>query len=303
MTAALIISTGKTDHKIKFSPERQIGGMTAVERIILLFKMIDIDRIVVVGDEKKIPQKLVPFLQVDFLTTPSDKEMFDSIKHGLKYLKNKYDEIFICNVDTPMFSKTTLDLLLRTTADVCIPSYKGIKGHPILIRSSIFDDVLSYNGKGGLRTLFHKFPLNIKIIETNDKGILTERQSGMPYESLLTNNDISKIRASFKININKEKKFYGPGAHQLLQLTEELGSVAKACQHMGMSYSKGRKVISIMEEQMGVQILETQQGGRSGGSSKLTSDAKKIMYKYNSFYKDADSVLQKIFKKHFSDII
>ena len=56
MTAALIIAAGKTDRKDRFSPEKQIGRITAIERVVLLFKLAGIQRIVVVGDEEELPQ-------------------------------------------------------------------------------------------------------------------------------------------------------------------------------------------------------------------------------------------------------
>ena len=112
----------------------------------------------------------------------------------------------------------------------------------------------------------------------------------------------AKLNASFQIRISGERGFYGPGVHRLLQLTEKFGSLSRACQHMGMSYTKGRKLISTMEEQLGVTVLETQQGGRAGGYSHLTEDAKRLMRCYTAFMEEADEMLQKVFKKHFSEL-
>lgn len=110
---------------------------------------------------------------------------------------------------------------------------------------------------------------------------------------------LSNITVSCKIRLGKEKGFYGPGVHQLLQLTEEYGSLSQACQQMGMSYSKGRKIIATMEEQLGVPILETRQGGKSGGFSHLTEAAKSMIEHYSAFWGEADDAIQAIFRKHF----
>ena len=72
---------------------------------------------------------------------------------------------------------------------------------------------------------------------------------------------------------------------------------------MGMSYTKGRKIISTMEEQMGTPVLETQQGGKTGGGSRLTKAAKGMMVSYSAFQEEAEAALQEIFKKHFSEIM
>ena len=303
MTAALIISAGRTDRKDRFSPERQIGKISAIERIALLFKVAGIQRIVVVGDEEELPQKLVSSMNLVFLTVPAGGEMLDSIRQGLQYLQNKCTDVIISYVDVPMFSLQTVQALLNTTEDVCIPSYHSLCGHPILLRDGCFDDIISYHGTDGLKGAIEAAGIKRQIIEVDDEGILTDTQSGASYETLAIKHEISKMRASFQIKISKEKGFYGPGAHHLLQLTEELGSLSNACQYMGMSYTKGRKIISTMEEQMGTPILETQKGGKTGGGSRLTEAAKQMMVRYSAFQEEADAALQEIFIKHFSGMI
>ena len=303
MTAALIIAAGKTDRKDRFSPEKQIGRITAIERVVLLFKLAGIQRIVVVGDEEELPQKLVSSMNLVFLTAAANGEMLDSIRRGLQYLQNKCTDVIVSYVDVPIFSLQTVQALLNASENVCIPSYHGRCGHPILLRNVCFDDIISYHGTDGLKGAIEAAGIKRQIIEVDDEGILTEPQSGVSYETLAAKHEISKMRASFQIRISKEKGFYGPGAHHLLQLTEELGSLSSACQHMGMSYTKGRKIISTMEEQMGAPILETQQGGKTGGGSRLTEAAKQMMVSYSAFQEEADAALQEIFKKHFSEMI
>ena len=303
MTAALIIAAGKTDRKDRFSPEKQIGRITAIERVVLLFKLAGIQRIVVVGDEEELPQKLVSSMNLVFLTAAANGEMLDSIRRGLQYLQNKCTDVIVSYVDVPIFSLQTVQALLNASENVCIPSYHGRCGHPILLRNVCFDDIISYHGTDGLKGAIEAAGIKRQIIEVDDEGILTEPQSGVSYETLAAEHEISKMRASFQIRISKEKGFYGPGAHHLLQLTEELGSLSNACHHMGMSYTKGRKIISTMEEQMGTPVLETQQGGKMGGGSRLTEVAKQMMVRYSAFQEEADAALQEIFKKHFSEMI
>lgn len=108
-----------------------------------------------------------------------------------------------------------------------------------------------------------------------------------------------ELRAVLRVRLYKEKKFYGPGIHQLLQLTEELGSLSAACQHMGISYSKGRKIVGDMEEALGTPVLETRQGGRTGGCSRLTPQAKEMVVRYGAFLEEAEAAVQELFHRHF----
>ena len=110
------------------------------------------------------------------------------------------------------------------------------------------------------------------------------------------------MTAQVQLRIRREKVFYGPGSHQLLQLTETEGSLANACQRMGISYTKGRRIISVMEEQLGKPVLETGQGGKRGGYSHLTEAARQMMDSYTAFQEEAEDAVQKLFQKHFQKI-
>lgn len=300
MTAALVISAGRTDRKDRFSPEKQIGHISAIERIALLFQLTGIRQIVVVGDESGAPQKLVPSMDLIFLTAPPGAEMLDSIRQGLLYLQDKCSQVLVSYVDVPMFSKKTVQMLLEAEGEVCIPAYRRRCGHPVLLRQGCFQEIISYRGANGLKGAIEASGKQKQIVETQDAGILTDTRSGTPYETLVPDHDISKTRASFRLRISREREFYSADVHHLLCLTEGSGSLLTACQHMGISYTKGRKIIAVMEEQLGKPVLNTQQGGRSGGYSHLTEDAKKIMDSYSAFQEEAQGVLQELFQKYFS---
>lgn len=302
MTAAVIIAAGRTSRKERFSPEKQIGKVTAIERIALLFQLAGIRKIVVIGDEEELPQKLLSDMNVTFLTASAGGEMLDSIKKALYYLQDKCANVLISTADVPLFSKQTVQLLLAEDAPVCIPSYQGRCGHPILLRADCFSRVLSHQGSGGLKGAIEAAEIPRKIIETDDPGIRADSRDDTVCESLLADHDLMKMWVSCKTRIHREKGFYGPGAHQLLQLTEEFGSLSQACQHMGISYSKGRKIIATLEDQLGVPILETRQGGKAGGFSRLTHAAVEMMRRYSAFREEAEAAVQEIFLKHFHEV-
>lgn len=299
MTAALIIAAGKTSHKNAFSPGKEIGGVSALRRIALLFHLVGIERIVVVGEETALVQKLAASMNLVFLPASENGEMLDNIKLGLQYLQDKCSATLISYVDVPMFSAETVHALLNGSEEACIPVYNAHPGHPILLRAARFADILLYNGAEGLKGAMAASGIRQQFIATDDPGILAEGTVVESYESLRRGHDIWRMRASVQIKISKEKSFYSPEVHHLLQLTDEFGSLANACLHMGMSYSKGRKIIFTMEEQLGAPVLETRQGGKSGGYSRLTAAAREMMQRYSAFQSEAETVLQELFHRHF----
>lgn len=302
MTAALIIAAGKTASKEHFDPAKLVGSITAIERSVLLFREAGIRRIVVVDDETETAKKLVPSMNITFLTGHAGGEMLHSVQEGLKFLRGKCDEVLICTVDLPMFSVTTVQALISGSGAVRIPCFEGRCGHPMLLSAEQFDSILAYRGEGGLKGAIQASGIRPTVIEVSDPGILSDIQKDSSYEELLPGHDIAKFRFSAQLRVGRESVFYGPGIHQLLQLTEDFGSLSDACRHMGISYSKGRKILASLERQFGCPMIESRQGGKAGGSSRLTDAARDILRRYSAFCEEADTALDTIFRKHFGDL-
>ena len=88
----------------------------------------------------------------------------------------------------------------------------------------------------------------------------------------------TKIRLTLRTKQNE--KFYGPGVQDLLTGIRVHGSVKDACEAMGMSYSKGRRILKHAETVLGYKLVERQQGGVDGGHASLTPAAEDFMQRY-----------------------
>lgn len=77
--------------------------------------------------------------------------------------------------------------------------------------------------------------------------------------------------------MNKSPLGIGPGLIELLEETQESGTVSKAAAKMKMSYSKAWKILKEAENGCGHKLLESESGGSSGGVSVLTDYAQKLI--------------------------
>ena len=68
-----------------------------------------------------------------------------------------------------------------------------------------------------------------------------------------------------KVELRAEDKFFGPGVCELLELIEQTGSLQSACTEMGLSYSKGSRMLRGIERQLGVSAVHRWTGGAGGG--------------------------------------
>lgn len=298
MTAALIIAAGKNGKGQPFDPAREVGDLSNIKRCILTFQKAGVERVVVCGDSEERIEKLVPHMNVTFVRCPSGAEMLHNVKEGLNFLQGKCEAVLVTHTDVPLFSAETVRRLLEAEGPVCVPVYRGRAGHPICLAADQIPQILSYCGDGGLAGAIRASGAERVTLEVEDKGILANTRDEDTCENLLSDRE-EGLRPAFRFLLMREQPFYGPGAHQLLQLTQETGSLLEACRCMGLSYSKGRKIISNLERNMGCPILERTRGGKEGGTSTVTETGQELIRGYTAFCKEAREYLTELFPKYF----
>lgn len=108
------------------------------------------------------------------------------------------------------------------------------------------------------------------------------------------------MEARSKVWIEKRgKPVFGDGRAVLLETIDRLGSINKAAKEMNMSYRHAWGEIRLMEERLGIKLVETKTGGRQGGGSKLTGECKNFLGNYHKFRKGINELVNKRFEKLF----
>lgn len=82
------------------------------------------------------------------------------------------------------------------------------------------------------------------------------------------------------------QRFFGEGPCRLLHAIEETGSLRGAALSMGMAYTKALFLIRHAQDNLGFPLTEKTIGGKGGGGSRLTPQAKEFLQKYET-YRDA----------------
>ena len=111
---------------------------------------------------------------------------------------------------------------------------------------------------------------------------------------------MNSIQPVYRVTLKKNEKFFGPGISQLLHYIEELGTIQRACEKMGMSYSKAWKIIKRVETEMGFKVLDTTIGGATGGKSQISEECKFLLQCYDKMLNELEKQTEKIFLKYFS---
>jgi molybdate transport system regulatory protein len=108
------------------------------------------------------------------------------------------------------------------------------------------------------------------------------------------------MRVGYKVWLDNKGKAFGDGPYELLKRVDETHSLHRAAKEMGMAYSKAWRLIGAMEKRLGFPLIERKVGGLSGGGSRVTSQGKELMKRYNHFQKDVKTSLEKIYRTHFN---
>jgi len=108
------------------------------------------------------------------------------------------------------------------------------------------------------------------------------------------------VKPKIKLWLSKDGDgFFGPGSLRLLVLVEEHNSLKSACTQMGLSYSKGWKIIANMENALGYPVIVRRQGGKFGGGCSVTEAGKEIIAKYENLVKRSEALVGEVFDEIF----
>lgn len=107
------------------------------------------------------------------------------------------------------------------------------------------------------------------------------------------------LRPHLKVQIVGTEPFFGPGVRMLLLHIRTEGSVREACEKMGLSYSKGRKLLDRAEKELGYAIVERTHGGKNGGGACLSEAGMRLLEKYERFEEELTKTAKEKFREIF----
>lgn len=189
--SALVLAAGYSRRMGVLKPTLRVGDKTVLERVVLLFRDVGIeDVIVVVGHAA---DQTIPIAQSCkarvVLNRQFELGMFSSIQAGVNALSPASDAFFVLPADIPLVRPQTVVELLeyfrRNKSKIVLPAFLGKKGHPPLVSACYRNEILAYSGDGGLRAVFSNHANEIAHIHVADEMILFDLDTPADYEVLL----------------------------------------------------------------------------------------------------------------------
>ncbi len=97
------------------------------------------------------------------------------------------------------------------------------------------------------------------------------------------------------------ERFFGEGPYRLLLLIGQTGSLRSAALEMGMAYTKALKIIQRAEANLGYSLTERKTGGKGGGGSCLSDQAKELINQYEIYKTRCHEANLRIFSECFPE--
>lgn len=304
-TAALITAAGMSSRMGDFKPMLNIGSISVAQRIIATFHQAGVSRIVMVTGynadllERHMANNGIIFLRNEAYATT---QMFDSVKIGLEYLKDKCDQVLFTPVDIPLFTANTVRSLLASGESLACPLCEGQTGHPILLSTSLISRILSDSGEGGLKGALSRCGQEMTQIPVDDPGTLHDADTPEDYSALLEYHNSQLVRSVVNVALTREKPFFDDKCAMLLSLVEETHSVRTACKRMQISYSSGWNIIRTLESQLHYPLIIRTQGGAGGSQSTLSEQGRELVSRFEAYKQELRSSADELYDKHFGNL-
>jgi len=174
----------------QFKPLLDLGGRTVIEHVIASFRGAGISDVrVVVGYSR---EKLIPLLQrLNASIVVNDhyaNGMFSSVQAAVRCLEPSTGAFFLMPADVPLVREATVKCLAAACdhnyEKILVPTFRGKRGHPPLIATSLAGDIIDYSGEGGLAGIFNLHSGDILTVPVPDGNILLDMDTPGDYAYL-----------------------------------------------------------------------------------------------------------------------
>lgn len=306
-TGAVIVAAGLSSRMKAFKPSLPFGDSTVANHTITKLKKLNIDPItVVVGHKSEELKNSIFFDDIRYVKNEnySETQMFDSVVLGVNDIMNLCDRIMIMPMDLPAILEETLIKVLSIDSELVRTTYKGQPGHPIIVTNDFAKSLVDYNGVDGLRGAMEAYESPITNVEVEDAAVFLDIDTPEEYHELIEwNYQRGKgypVGPQVEVKLRAREVFFDETAYNLLINIDSQKSIQQACSSVGISYSKGSKIIKEIERELGFPVVEKRAGGAGGGGSSLTKEGIRLVDNYSKLVEEMRQEMEKKYKKYFA---
>jgi len=173
-----------------------LGDETVIARQLRLLGRPEIEAVVVVvrSDDEPLRAEVAAHRGIALQPESAPPEMRDSVEYALRWIEAQYrpapdDGWLLCPADHPLIEKAVLDLILErwggSEDQVLIPTCRGKRGHPVLLRWSLVPEVHALPAEVGLNALVRNHWNEVAELEIGRESVIADLDTPEDYERAL----------------------------------------------------------------------------------------------------------------------
>jgi len=180
MISAVVLAAGESRRMGEPKLLLPFGRSTVIGTVLDHVLESEVDRILVVlGAEEAKIREAVGERPVTMVTNIGYREgMLSSIQAGFRALPAGTTAAVVCLGDQPLIPPAVIDALIHAHRDtgkgLVLPTFKGKRGHPVLVSTAYREEIMSLDPLTGLRPLFHTHPSDTLEVEVGTPDILKD---------------------------------------------------------------------------------------------------------------------------------
>ncbi len=193
MDTVICAVAGLSSRMGQYKPLLPLGESTIIRTLIERYRSCGIEQVILVtGHNAELLEKHVADLGVRCYRNDryATSDMLESVKIGLRaYLEEgespcEDDRILLTPGDIPLVRASTVARVLEAEAETCAPTMDGMRGHPLRLSRRAVEQILPYEGDGGLKGALVALGIDVEPIPVDDPGILVDADTPQDYERL-----------------------------------------------------------------------------------------------------------------------
>jgi molybdenum cofactor cytidylyltransferase len=179
MLAAAILAAGESRRMGEPKALVSVQGLTFLEHLFAATRLpsVGITRIILGAHAAEISAKLKfdPAMIVVNPDWPSGQ--LSSIHAAIRSLPaDTTDGIILCPVDHPLVSRHLISALIAqfdsSRKAIALPTYRGKRGHPVIFRATLYDELLAASPGVGARQVVWAHSQEIQEVPTEEEGVV-----------------------------------------------------------------------------------------------------------------------------------
>jgi molybdenum cofactor cytidylyltransferase len=185
---AVVLAAGRSSRMGKSKIILPWGKTTVIGQIINTLLASNIrDIIVVTGGYREQVESILDGFPIKFVNNPfyESNEMHDSLQLGIKAAPDYLKAILVVLGDQPQILESTIikvmEGYLSSEKPLIIPSFNMKRGHPWLVRRSLWQEIIELHTPATLRDFIQKHPDDIEYLVVPTTTVLEDLDTPEDY--------------------------------------------------------------------------------------------------------------------------